>query len=209
MTERPDLRDLVGDETPAEELARLERVHNLLTSVGPPPELSPLLAEAPSLRRSEQLAEDNLTWLPRRRMGAVIGLAATIALALFGLGYLVGKRGTEFEIARTLRMHGTAAAQRASATIQVGTPDSAGNTRLRVRLNGLPEAPDRTYYELYLTDKGKISRSCGTVAVHGGTTTVTLSIAYALERYTGWVLTRERFDAPPGSHTVMLRTRQI
>ena len=209
MTDRPDLRDLVGDEIPPEELAGLERVHNLLASVGPPPELSPVLAGPPPVRASEQPAGDNLAWLPRRRMGAAIGLAATIGLVLFGAGYLIGKRGTEFETTRTVRMHGTAAAENAAATIFVGTPDSAGNTRLRVRLNGLPKAADRTYYELYLTDKGKLSRSCGTLRVHAGTTTVNLSIAYSLDRYTGWVLTRERFGAPPGSHPVLLRTRRI
>ena len=44
----PDFLDLVGDEGTPEELERLRRAHDLLIAAGPPPELSPRLAEAPA-----------------------------------------------------------------------------------------------------------------------------------------------------------------
>ena len=84
MTVPPEFRDLVGDDLPAEERARLERVHDLLVEAGPPPELPPSLAEAPDSRRGDP------TWLPRRRVGAALSLAAAIALVAFLGGYVVG-----------------------------------------------------------------------------------------------------------------------
>ena len=65
----PDFFDLVGDEGTPEELERLRRAHDLLVAAGPPPELSPRLAEAP-------LGIGRTSRLPRRRRGAVLVLAA-------------------------------------------------------------------------------------------------------------------------------------
>src|SRR5262249_36852154 len=48
VMKEPDFRELVGDEGTPEELAKLRRAHDLLVAAGPPPELSPRLAEAPS-----------------------------------------------------------------------------------------------------------------------------------------------------------------
>ncbi len=87
MTKPPDFSDLVGDEGTPEELARLRRAHDLLVSAGPPPELSPRLAEAPS-------AIGRTSWLPRRRRGAALVLAAGVVAAAFGVGFLVGDRGS-------------------------------------------------------------------------------------------------------------------
>src|SRR6266571_4646750 len=72
MTGPPEFRDLVGDDLPAEERARLERVHELLMEAGPPPELPPSLAEAPDR------AKQSPSWLPRRRFGTALALAAAI-----------------------------------------------------------------------------------------------------------------------------------
>ncbi len=46
----PDFHELVGDEGTPEELAKLRRAHDLLIAAGPPPELSPRLAEPPRTR---------------------------------------------------------------------------------------------------------------------------------------------------------------
>ena len=64
MTDSPNFRDLVGEDLPDTERARLERVHELLVAAGPPPELPPELVQ-PDLDPREQ----NLEFLPRRRQG--------------------------------------------------------------------------------------------------------------------------------------------
>jgi hypothetical protein len=99
----PDFRELVGDEGTPEELARLRRAHDLLIAAGPPPELSPRLAEAPA-------SIGRVTWLPRRRRGAAFALAAGVAAAAFGVGFLVGDRGSnEFQsVAGPITMHAVA-----------------------------------------------------------------------------------------------------
>ena len=47
MTNRPDFDELVGQNVPGEERARLRRAHDLLIEDGPPPELSPELDQVP------------------------------------------------------------------------------------------------------------------------------------------------------------------
>ena len=60
----PDFFDLVGDEGTPEELERLRRAHDLLVAAGPPPELSPRLAEAPSgIGRTSRLPSGSASWL--------------------------------------------------------------------------------------------------------------------------------------------------
>ena len=83
----PDFHELVGDEGTPEELAKLRRAHELLVAAGPPPELSPRLAEAPA-------AIGRTSWLPRRRRGAAFALAAGVVAAAFGVGFLIGDRGS-------------------------------------------------------------------------------------------------------------------
>src|SRR2546430_6026065 len=81
MTRKPDFRELLtGEDLSPEERARLERVHGLLIEAGPPPELTPALAE-PETAEPEMPIQ-----LPRRRAGAMLALAATIALHPLGGG---------------------------------------------------------------------------------------------------------------------------
>ena len=84
----PDFFDLVGDEGTPDELAQLRRAHDMLLAAGPPPELSPRLAEAPAAARSR----GHSAW--GRRKGAAFLLAGAVAAAAFGVGYLVGDRGS-------------------------------------------------------------------------------------------------------------------
>src|SRR5205807_4833909 len=44
MTRPPEFDELLGPDVPAEERARLQRVHDLLVEAGPPPALPPALA---------------------------------------------------------------------------------------------------------------------------------------------------------------------
>src|SRR5439155_8108915 len=121
MTGPPEFRDLVGDDLPAEERARLERVHELLMEAGPPPELPPSLAEAPDR------AKQSPSWLPRRRLGTALALAAAIALIAFLGGYLAGYSHNSFHSKREVSIRATSAAPGASGLIKLGARDTAGN----------------------------------------------------------------------------------
>ena len=198
MTGKPDFRDLVGEDLTPEERDRLEHVHELLIAAGPPPELPPALAE-PSTELDEP------TGLPRRRTGAVLALAAALALVAFLGGFIAGHtNGNSFDSVRAVPMHGVGEAQTASGTIDIGQLDSQGNWPLQVKVSHLPSPPRNGYYEMFLTRHGKIAATCGTFNVHGPTATVRLNAPYNLGRFDGWVVTLER----PGNtgHQVMLTT---
>ena len=209
MSDR-DLHDLIGDDVPGDELARLRRVHELLVAAGPPPELSDTLREVP-VTAAEQPLESVVPFMPRRRLGVAIALAAALAAGAFFGGWAVGHRGGGFErSAAPVLLRGTPLAPNARATLVLGKTDGSGNTRLQMRVHGLPEVAGRTYYELYLTRKGDLSVTCGPFRVGDGTTTVDLSIPYSLDRgvYDGWVVTRERAGGPAHS-AILMRTRKI
>ncbi len=160
----PDFHELVGDEGTPEELAKLRRAHELLVAAGPPPELSPRLAEAPA-------AIGRTSWLPRRRRGAAFALAAGVVAAAFGVGFLIGDRGSSL----------------------IGDRDEVGNWQLLVRISGLKPLPKGSWYELYLTRKGKLAAYCGAFSVaSSGRTTVQLSVPYKLKGYDGWVVTTNK-----------------
>lgn len=192
MTGPPDFRDLVGDELPAEERERLQRVHDLLVEAGPPPELPPSLAEAPHRGAGAP------SWLPRRRLGAALSLAAAIALVAFLGGYIAGFRHNDFNKTREVTMHGTSAAPSARAVIKLGKRDNAGNWPMVVTVRGLPRLPERGYYELFVTRDGKFLR-CGSFNVEAGTTSVDFTVPYTFERNDGWIVTRwRRGEREPG-----------
>ena len=200
MSDAPDFRELVGEDLPPEEAARLERVHELLVAAGPPPELPPHLREPTALER-----KDNVSFLPRRRTGLLLGLAAAIALVSLVLGYAVGTR-KGFKADFSVPMHATAAAAGASATIHVGELDSAGNWPLKVEVKGLKPLPKGGFYEMYLTRHGKPVATCGTFRAVDSQS-VRLNAPYKLSNYDGWVVTREGRGAH--IHPIVLRTNTI
>jgi hypothetical protein len=186
MTDKPDFRELVGNDLGMEERARLENVHDLLVAAGPPPELPPALLEP-----AAEPTGHHVVGLPRRRAGALLALAATIALVALVAGYAVGQRGNErFSSIGTVKMHGTKAAASASATIAVGERDPSGNWPLKLVVHNLPPLPRRAYYEMFLTKDGKPVASCGTFVSSDKTVTVRLNVPYNTRRYDGWVVTR-------------------
>src|SRR5262249_12681984 len=156
----PDFVDLVGDGGTEEELERLRRAHEMLIAAGPPPELSPRLADAPSTQRRPAG--------PGRRRGALL-LAAAFAAAAFGIGYFVGDRGSNRfpSEAATKRMHPAPGSglELARASIAIGDRDEVGNWPLLVRASGLTPLPKGQWYELYLTRGGKITAWCGAFSV--------------------------------------------
>ena len=184
MTRRPDFDELVGGDVPAEERARLERVHELLIAAGPPPELPPSLA-----RPAEP--EDRIARLvPRRRLGAALALAAAIALVAFLGGYLAGYSRHGFTTQYSRSMHGTAAAPNASALIRIGNRDSAGNWPLQLEVRGLRPLPHGGYYEMFLT-RGGHEYTCGAFTIRGESTTVRLNAPYRFRAGDGWVVRAE------------------
>jgi hypothetical protein len=190
----PDFFELVGDEGSKEELERLRRTHDMLIAAGPPPELSPRLAEVTGARSRSSVG-------PRRRKGAAFLLAAGVAAAAFGVGFLVGDRGSsDFQAndSRIERMHpmqGSGLVS-AAASIEVGERDEVGNWPLRVRVSGLKPLPKGHWYELYLTRNGKITAWCGAFSVKdAGRTTVQFSVPYRLKN-AGWVVTTGKRTKP-------------
>jgi len=126
--------------------------------------------------------------------GAQLGF---VALALFGVGYLVGHRepSGSFEAERSLPMHATPAApEGAIGSLAIGNKDAAGNWPMVVRVSNLKKLPPRGYYGVYLTRKGRPVAPCGTFVVSGTTTEVRLNVPYRLQRFDGWVITLQ----PPG-----------
>src|SRR5688500_9314172 len=98
-----DLRELIGDDVDPTELERLERVHALLGSVGPPPELPPELAATPEPPKAQ------IVPYPRRYRFTAAAAAAVAAAALFGVGYLIGAR-PDATVERTIAMSGAGGA---------------------------------------------------------------------------------------------------
>jgi hypothetical protein len=176
----PDFRELVGEEGTPEELARLRRVHDLLVSVEPPPELPRGLAR-PARPRVVSL---------RPRVQAVIGLAAAAAIAIgFGIGYGVRGGGGGFSAAHVVPMHGLGRDAAAKAWIAIGPRDANGNWPLEMTVRRLPALPRGGWYELYLTSKGKVDVSCGTFRTGARLVRVRLTAPYDLKEYDGWVVT--------------------
>jgi hypothetical protein len=188
MTHEPDFRDLVGDEGAPEDLDRLRRVHDLLVAAGPPPELSPTVAEPPRVEESNVLA------FRLRRTPAVFALAAAIFVGLV-IGYAVAGRQNSFESARSVPMHGVGQLAAARAQIEIGTHDTGGNYPLKMTVSGLPHLPQGGWYELLLSKHGHPTLSCGSFAVDGQNETLRLSVPYELtsgfgKLFDGWVVTR-------------------
>jgi hypothetical protein len=178
-----DVRDIIGDDDLApDELERLERVHALLEQAGPPPELSPSLAKAPPPPTARVIP------FPRRYRYTAAAVAAVLAVALFGAGYLVGTNPERTPV-RTVAMTGRAGA---SAELDVFEVDSAGNWPMALHVRDVPAGK----YELWLTRAGKLAEPCGVFAVASGETTVPLNAPYRLRDFDGWVVVAADDDEP-------------
>jgi hypothetical protein len=187
MTDRFD--ELVGEIEDPQERERLRRVHTLLLSVDPPPEVSAALQAPPPA--------EPVRLLPRRRRTALALLAAALAAAAFGAGWLASARSNDVEAVVVIPMSGTAQAVGATASIELLPQDASGNWPMNVLVRGLAPSRDRSdYYELWLTKDGKLADPCGRFTVHTGLTKVVLSVPYGLRKYDGWVVTRHDSDVP-------------
>jgi Anti-sigma-K factor rskA, C-terminal len=191
----PDFDDLVGTDLDPEDRERLRHAHDLLVAAGPLPELSPALERTPGIEEEAEV----VPFFNRRRHAALVVLAAAIALAVFGGGYLTGhERSGGFAAERVIPMEATPAAPPgASASLTLGTKDDAGNWPMLVRVANLEKLPPRGYYALWLTKDGRPVAPCGTFVAAGRTTEIRLNAPYPLKRFDGWVLTLQK----PKQHT--------
>jgi anti-sigma-K factor RskA len=181
VTERRDIRDLVGDDVPEEELAELARVDALLRSVPPP------ASEVPAALTRAITGPRSTSWRPRR-LAIAVGIAAALAALSFGVGsWLSG--GDDFDARGTIPMQATDNARGASALIRLGPPKGGGNWELELETVGLPKLPEGGYYVLWLSKDGEYAATCGTFAVGSGKTTVRMNAPYRLADYDAWVVT--------------------
>jgi hypothetical protein len=189
-----DFDDLVdtGGLDPDEE-ARLRRVHALLVQAGPPEELPPSLERPPTQPPGEAGQVIPFPRTAGRRMRAYGLLAAAVAAAVFGGGFLLGHskaRQASFDAIRIVPMHGVGAGSGSTASIRIADRDAVGNWPMLISVRGLPEQANRSsYYELWVTKNGKAVAPCGGFRVRGDRTTVELSVPYSLKQFDGWVVT--------------------
>jgi hypothetical protein len=192
VTNEPDFHELVGDEGGREELERLRRVHELLVAAGPPPELSPRVANPPEVEESKVLE------FKRRRPATLLAGGLAAAAAAFVIGYAVGNHHGNFEKQFAVPMHGVGLARAADAVIEVGSHDTGGNYPLQMTVRGLRPLPKGGWYELLLSKNGKPTLSCGDFSVGGAETTVRMSVPYdfselrAKRAFDGWVVVAHR-----------------
>ena len=186
MSKPPDFRDLVGEDLSPEERARLERVHDMLISAGPPPELPPELQMVPSERPAVEPIG-----LPRRRVGAALALAAAIALMAFLGGYIAGHSGTGESFQSVQKV--TLGNNQSSAVVRFGPMDANGNTTMDVKVKGLRPLPEDDYYVLFMTKGGKPVVACGTFNIRrGGPASLHFTVAYDPAEFDGLQLARWR-----------------
>jgi hypothetical protein len=182
MSDRFD--ELVGEIEDPRERERLRRVHELLLAAEPPPAVPRTAQRAPRVEAA-----------PRRRVRPAMLLAAALAVAAFGVGYVVGGREPSAEA--VIRMTGVGAERDAIASIRLLPEDTAENWPMDVLVRGLAPSHGRSdFYELWLTRGGEPVASCGRFLVGDGLTRVTLTVPYGLRRYDGWVVTRAGSEEP-------------
>jgi hypothetical protein len=178
--------------TPDEE-ARLRRVHDLLVSAGPPPEL-------PATLRTQQPRPATVVPFPRRRAATRALAAVAAAAAVFAVGYVLGHSRDEsgLHAEHVVAMHGPGGAR---ATLRIARADAVGNWPMEVEVRGLPQQRARfASYELWLTRNHRPAEPCGSFRVHGSRTTVRFSVPYDFRGADGWVVTAQPHGTTrPGS----------
>jgi hypothetical protein len=190
-----------------DEAQRLRRTHELLVAAGPPPELPDALLQPPAPAAGEGGRVLALPVLGRRPRATVLVLAAAIAAACFGGGYLIADQAHQKTI-HAVRVVALQGAQNSLASLRVGATDQNGNLPMELTVDGLPKLKSpRGYYVLMLVDdKGKPSRSCGTFRVLDGTTSVRFSVPYTITPSTRWVVTAVWPGLEWPGHVVMTTT---
>ena len=183
-----DLVDLTG--VGAEDEAKLRRVHQMLIAAGPPADLPVELAKpVPVGGQVVSLAEH----AKRRRPVAAVLIAATVAVACFGGGYVLATQArsdsSAINVIRIVPLQGVQ--QNSLASLSVGSSDQNGNWPLQLTVSGLPQLKGEARYYLVVKQGDGRGVLCGSfeVAPHGSTT-VTFNVAYKVKPSTQWIITR-------------------
>jgi hypothetical protein len=204
VREPPDLRELVGEDVPDDELRRLAHADALLRSVpGPPAELPASLT-----RTVASIAQPRASLWTRRRVAGALALAAAIAAVFFAFGTLAGGGG-DFDERAAIPMEVGDVASEASATIRVGNPDDSGNWPLRLEVEGLEPLPKGGYYLLWLAKNGDFGVACGSFRVGDGETVAQWDVSYRLADYDEWVVTAYRPGEPRDAERPWLLTADV
>ena len=183
MSERgPDFDELVGTDLEAGERQRLLRVHELLVEAGPPPELQSRVVTPLH---------------PHRRRGALVAIAAALAVAAFAVGVVVGDRSDPGSADFVVALSGTSAAARAGASLTVYDIDDAGNWPMELTVHGLAPTASKRPFELWLTKAGEPAAICGSFLTNAdGWAVVPLNAPYKFTDFDGWIVVEEGSTAP-------------
>lgn len=189
-----DLEDLVDlDDLTPEDEGRLRRVHGLLLAAGAPVELPTTLLAPPVAAAERSGVDAEVVPLASRRRRPVVAvlLAAAVAIACFGAGYLIADQAhpSSIRVAQVVSLE-SAGAQNSFASLRVGSADANGNSPLELTVNGLPQLSSGAHYVLMLWRGGKASSFCGMFRVgKDGPTTVSFSVPYTITKSTRFVVT--------------------
>jgi hypothetical protein len=184
MSDLHDLRDLVGDDVPEQELERMARADRLLRETPAPPEV-------PDSLTARVLAVPSApSRFARHRPLAWIAAAAALAAATFGVGFWVGQPAGERKGDQVMLSATPAAPRSARMVLTVLPADDAGNWPMVAEASGLPPLPAHGYYEVWMTRNGRAVALCGRFAVDasGSAHEVWLNAPYDLRDYQRWVV---------------------
>ena len=185
-----------------EDHARLLRVHDMLVAAGPPAELPSALSAPPA----EINARGGAVVIPlpaRRRAGVAILIAATVAAACFGGGYVLANQthSSATHVFRVVQLQGQ---QNSEAALRVGSADGNGNWPIQLTVNGLKPLSSAERYYLMVWQGGRPVAMCGGFEVGGnGPTTVSFNVAYKITQSTRWVVTKMAPGFKYPGHVVM------
>jgi hypothetical protein len=199
MRPDPDFDELMSD-ADQNERERLRRVHDMLVVAGPPPELTPQMEAGPTLamtiggRGSHRRAQ---------RRVALLAAAIVVLLLAFLVGYITGNDNKVS--GQVLKLHGTAVAPAAQASLRVEDVDPAGNWPMELAALGLPKLPPKSYYEVFLVRNGKPWAPCGSFVVKNEKVgvSVRLNAPYRLRPTDSWIVTRQTWGVRGPGPTVL------
>jgi hypothetical protein len=187
----PDIRELVGDDVPEDELDALRRADALLRTVPPPPSQVP-----PRLTQAVTALALPASFWSRPRLAAAVALAAALSALFFGVGRWTA--GSDVDPLLTVSLGATQSAPAAAAVVEVGERDEkSGNWELELEVTGLPKLPGNRAYALWLEKDGEYAATCGTFNVGEGTTRVRMTVSYRLSDYDAWVISEHDEDDVP------------
>lgn len=199
MREPPDLRELLGDDLPDDEVERLRGVDALLRNVPAPPHEIPL-----SLTHAVEQVAIAPARIPRRRTALALAFAALVAALAFGAGRWSGEES--FEAAWDVELTATEEAPGASGVVQVGQRDEeSGNLELVLDVSGLPPLEPDEFYALWLVEDGEWAATCGYFSVGKGETTVRMTVSYDIREFEAWAVS----TGHPNDHPAPLLRAEI